>query len=196
MVTVESEQHWRSGAASTSGRLVLLWQPLQNAIVTVESGTVGSLVAGRYAIQSELARGGMGAVFRVVDRSTGSVVALKRSLAEGLGTAERNAALLEARVTEALQAFSADDEDTETFGIDFIPEASARSVGESSVFRLMPLVVTRDADWEAVGAAAVFECAKPHRLTAQLMRELALALRANAVTTVVEPKLRGAAAPV
>jgi tetratricopeptide (TPR) repeat protein len=38
---------------------------------------------GRFCIEAELARGGMGAVYRAVDRSTGKRVALKRLLAGG-----------------------------------------------------------------------------------------------------------------
>src|SRR5262245_47972954 len=64
-------------------------------IVAVESGTVGGLVAGRYAIEAELATGGMGVVFRVVDQPTGRVLALKRSLADDSDSGPRNAALLE-----------------------------------------------------------------------------------------------------
>ena len=69
--------------------------PCKNRMVTVESGTVGSVVGGRYAIEAELATGGMGVVFRVVDRPTGRVLALKRSLAGGSDSGPRNAALLE-----------------------------------------------------------------------------------------------------
>jgi tRNA A-37 threonylcarbamoyl transferase component Bud32 len=64
-------------------------------VVAVESGTVGGLVAGRYTVEAELATGGMGVVFRVVDRPTGRVLALKRSLADSSDSGPRNAALLE-----------------------------------------------------------------------------------------------------
>src|SRR6187402_877316 len=37
-------------------------------------------IAGRYAIEAELAVGGMGAVYRVRDETTGKVIALKRLL--------------------------------------------------------------------------------------------------------------------
>jgi tetratricopeptide (TPR) repeat protein len=57
--------------------------------------TVGDLIAGRYAIVSELARGGMGAVFRVDDRSTGRPLALKRSIGGDPVEFEANGALLE-----------------------------------------------------------------------------------------------------
>src|SRR5687768_6037688 len=67
----------------------------KNGMVAVESGTAGAVVGGRYAIEAELATGGMGVVFRVVDRPTGRVLALKRSLAGGADSAPRNAALLE-----------------------------------------------------------------------------------------------------
>jgi len=40
----------------------------------------GSLVAGRYRVEAEIATGGMGAVYRVVDQATGRKVALKRLL--------------------------------------------------------------------------------------------------------------------
>ncbi len=40
-------------------------------------------VHGRFSVEAELARGGMGAVFRAFDRSTGRRVALKRLLAAG-----------------------------------------------------------------------------------------------------------------
>ncbi|HEY6878068.1 MAG TPA: protein kinase [Polyangiales bacterium] len=39
-----------------------------------------SLVAGRYELEQELARGGMGVVYRARDRATGGAIALKRSV--------------------------------------------------------------------------------------------------------------------
>ena len=45
-----------------------------------DSGTDQRRIAGRYAIEAELAVGGMGAVYRVRDESTGKVLALKRLL--------------------------------------------------------------------------------------------------------------------
>ena len=57
--------------------------------------SAGDLIAGRYAIVSELARGGMGIVYRVDDRSTGRPLALKRSLGDEPLAAESNSTLLE-----------------------------------------------------------------------------------------------------
>lgn len=51
--------------------------------MAVETRTASGLIAGRYVVESELARGGMGVVFRVVDQSTGRVLALKRNLDSG-----------------------------------------------------------------------------------------------------------------
>lgn len=44
--------------------------------------TTPELVAGRYALQRMLARGGMGEVFAATDISTGATIALKRMLPE------------------------------------------------------------------------------------------------------------------
>ncbi|MGH7437935.1 MAG: protein kinase domain-containing protein, partial [Polyangiaceae bacterium] len=55
----------------------------------------GDLIAGRYAIVSELARGGMGIVYRVDDRSTGRPLALKRSMGDEPLAFESNSMLLE-----------------------------------------------------------------------------------------------------
>ncbi|MBN1653978.1 MAG: protein kinase [Deltaproteobacteria bacterium] len=49
---------------------------------TLSDKTTDGLVAGRYRIEELLAKGGMGAVFRVTDQSTGKRVALKRLLTE------------------------------------------------------------------------------------------------------------------
>ncbi|HEY6878021.1 MAG TPA: protein kinase [Polyangiales bacterium] len=46
------------------------------------SVTPAALVAGRYELERELARGGMGIVYRARDRTTNAVIALKRSLGE------------------------------------------------------------------------------------------------------------------
>lgn len=48
--------------------------------MAAETGAAPCVVAGRYEIDVELARGGMGVVFRVIDHSTGRILALKRSL--------------------------------------------------------------------------------------------------------------------
>jgi tRNA A-37 threonylcarbamoyl transferase component Bud32 len=54
---------------------------LQDARPEHADPTEGQLVAGRYRVRSLLARGGVGAVHRVFDESTGQEVALKRLLA-------------------------------------------------------------------------------------------------------------------
>ncbi|MFO0849871.1 MAG: serine/threonine-protein kinase [Gemmataceae bacterium] len=69
------------------------------------AGVAGSpaLVAGRYALGGEIARGGMGAVYRATDRAFDREVALKL-LAENLvGTAAAARFLTEARITGQLQ---------------------------------------------------------------------------------------------
>jgi serine/threonine-protein kinase len=57
--------------------------------------TAGETIAGRYVVVSELARGGMGIVYRVDDRATGRPLALKRSLGDDTLASESNSALLE-----------------------------------------------------------------------------------------------------
>ncbi len=59
------------------------------------TAAAGELIAGRYEIVSELARGGMGIVYRVDDRSTGRPLALKRSLGDDPLAFESNSTLLE-----------------------------------------------------------------------------------------------------
>src|SRR5687767_12351691 len=51
-----------------------------------------SIIAGRYRVEGRLGRGGVGAVFRVHDMSTGRALALKRLLG---GASKRLSALFE-----------------------------------------------------------------------------------------------------
>src|SRR4051794_40712040 len=51
-------------------------------------------VSGRYELERELARGGMGVVYRVRDRATGLALALKRGLMVGNCSAEQVGSML------------------------------------------------------------------------------------------------------
>ncbi|HKP60242.1 MAG TPA: serine/threonine-protein kinase [Polyangiales bacterium] len=56
---------------------------------------VGALIAGRYQVEELLGRGGMAAVYRVLDTRSGDRVALKRGWSKDKDKLQRNASLLE-----------------------------------------------------------------------------------------------------
>jgi hypothetical protein len=63
-------------------------------ISTAEAPAAPQRVAGRYHVEAELGRGGMGVVYRCFDASTGQRLALKKLLIDG-GSRERLSALFE-----------------------------------------------------------------------------------------------------
>lgn len=67
----------------------------RDSLDEVGAHSVHSDVAGRYELQHEIARGGMGAVYRALDRKTGTVVALKRSVAQQHASSELARFMLE-----------------------------------------------------------------------------------------------------
>src|SRR5690242_18283743 len=57
--------------------------------LTTESDRRGELIAGRFELGALAGRGGMGAVFRAIDRTTGAACALKQLFVESPAQLER-----------------------------------------------------------------------------------------------------------
>jgi hypothetical protein len=93
---------------------------------------------------------------------------------------------LETEVERLLATIGDDSEETKT------ESALAHTPGESSALSLLPLVVTKGERHQVVGAAAVYDCKKPSRLTVHHLHEMAMVLQAGAVTAVERDVRRGA----
>jgi tRNA A-37 threonylcarbamoyl transferase component Bud32 len=93
---------------------------------------------------------------------------------------------LEREIGQLLATIADDSEETKT------ESAIAHTPGESSALTLLPLVVSRGERHHVVGAAAIYDCKKPSRLTAHHLHEMALVLQTGAVTVVERDLRRGA----
>src|SRR2546427_5646743 len=137
---------------------------------------VGRIVAGRYRVEAELGRGGMGRVYRAVDEQLGRAVALKLlALDKATGEAPSEGKRRLLREARAAAAFS------------HLNAVALYDVGEFEGVPFIAMELVRGRTLRAAGADPAVTVADKRRWLGDVARALAAAHRAGLVHRDVKP---------